>query len=144
MGGLTPRSGTRILCQTVYLNLGYGKCGYRNYKPEKVKSLKNSVQEGSNNSLAFNKTVIWPAFRYVIISFKITALDNFLVYLMAICQSALFPPRNLCSMKTNAVFPISLETTPTSHQTWYMVCFFVFSEPQRMFQEQPQENQARK
>lgn len=58
MGGLIPRSGTRILCQPMCLNFGYGKCGHRNYKPEKVRSFKNSVQEGSNNSLAFNKTVI--------------------------------------------------------------------------------------
>lgn len=58
MGGLTPTSGTRILCQTMRLNFWYGKCGHCNYKPEKVKNLKNSVQEGSNNSLAFNKTVI--------------------------------------------------------------------------------------
>lgn len=58
MGGLTPRSGTRILCQIMCLNYWYGKSGHRNYKPEEVKSLKNSVQEGSNSSLAFNKTVI--------------------------------------------------------------------------------------
>lgn len=69
------------------LNFRYGKCGHHNYKPEKVKNFKNSVQEGSNNSLAFNKTVIYPAFRYVIIGTKITALDNFLFYLMAIFQS---------------------------------------------------------
>lgn len=63
MGGLTPRRGTRILCQTMCLNFGYGKCGHHNYKLGKAKGFKNSVQEGSNNSLAFNKTVIQPAFR---------------------------------------------------------------------------------
>lgn len=40
MGGLTPRSGTRILCQTMYLNFWYGKCGHHNYNPDKVKDLK--------------------------------------------------------------------------------------------------------
>ena len=43
-------------------------------------------------------------------------------------------------MKINAVFPTPLEPPPPD---LVHGLFFVFNEPQRMFQEQPQENQAR-
>lgn len=42
-------------------------------------------------------------------------------------------------METNAVFPTPLETLPPDLVHGW---FFVFNEPQRMFQEQPQENRA--
>lgn len=58
MGGLTPTSGTRILCQTMYLNFWYGKYDHHNYNPDKVMSLKNSVQNSIKSSLTFNKTII--------------------------------------------------------------------------------------
>lgn len=35
MGGLTPRSGTRNLCQAMGFNFGYGKFGHHNYNPRK-------------------------------------------------------------------------------------------------------------